>query len=151
MNRVAAVTEFLPTDNADLVSNGLLLAMCLVTAAFFVWAVTIPTSKKVIVFSSCFIFVLLAAIIVGMIGNISASQKNRDNLEANIMSVYNLEDVKVHSWNVNSVNQEKRSKVTITRDEMSAEAYLSQDNETYEPTLTPGPSTADVTEWLSKK
>lgn len=151
MNTVAAVTEFLPTDNSDPVSNGLLLAMCLVTAAFAVWVVTIPTSKKLIVFSSCFIFVLLAAITVGMIGNISATQKNRDNLEANIMSVYNLEDVKVHSWNVNSVNQEKRSKVTILRDGMDADVYLSQDPETYEPTLTPGPSTDDVAEWLSKK
>lgn len=152
MNAVVAVAEFLPTDSSKFFNEGVFLGFVIFALVCSIILSPVGTRRTwLAVTAACSMLACLVIIVVTIGGNVYEDHENKKNMKSNVLTVYNLDDVKIDHWTVNNVNSGERSKVTILRDGMDADVYLSQDPETYEPTLTPGPSTADLTEWLTKK
>lgn len=140
----AAANEFLPTDLGA--STPLLLGAIglMVVTTFIVWLLgrktSIISSGGAMFFNLFFIFIVSTSMLTHNLIGISANVRN---VEANILQAYDVDEVKDIP---RTIDITEPTEIMVTKDSKTQKVTLTQDAETYEPTLSFPKADFDVKE-----
>lgn len=138
MNRLAAQQEFLPTDLIQETPFWYFVVSALLILVGILGLIPAKNSKEEegsVRGGVGGALLLLGVVVLGVslfVGDIPDSKQNHENLQANVKTAYNVDDVTLIEFPL-----ENGSRVNIVSDGLTSEVIVNWDPDTYEPTLSP--------------
>lgn len=154
MNVLASANEFLPTNNEPLFTIWEVALLFVGTVVIFAIVCLILKKPPAVAYVAPASIALMVLSIVAPTLNITTHINNSKNLKANIEKVYDFDEVDVWQYAASVLNTDESVPVTVKKNGKTTAMVVTQNNETFEPTLSkaPEPPTDDeLDEWLEKK
>ena len=137
MPTAIAATTYLPTDVSVIDSPWTILGFIAGVVIFIgsiVYMIVADEDPFIIFFG--LMFGMMAAIMPVMLQSDWVNQQNKDNLIANVKTVYEIDGVKVEEESpLTKLGKNEPISVTVTSGSKAYKLLLSQNNETFEPSL----------------